>query len=31
MVTDINNPARSARGQSEIWVMSEKITSNVKV
>jgi prepilin-type N-terminal cleavage/methylation domain-containing protein/prepilin-type processing-associated H-X9-DG protein len=30
LITDINNPAASAKSQSEIWVMFDTISSNVK-
>ena len=26
LITDINNPAASARGQSDVWVMSDKVS-----
>ncbi len=30
LITDINNPAASARAQSDIWVMFDAISSNIK-
>ncbi|HOJ68289.1 MAG TPA: DUF1559 domain-containing protein [Candidatus Hydrogenedentes bacterium] len=30
LITDINNPASSARAQSDIWVMFDTISSNVR-
>lgn len=31
LITDINNPAASARAASEIWVMADRISTNVHV
>jgi prepilin-type processing-associated H-X9-DG protein len=30
LVTDINNPAASAKAQSEIWIMGDSISTNVE-
>lgn len=30
LITDINNPAASARSQSEIWIMFDTISKNIK-
>ncbi len=30
LITDINNPAASARAQSEIWIMSDDVSSRVE-